>query len=212
LSNPDLTPPYTALAASGGHTHIYSVETPLNFELIGRTVDDAAGESFDKVAKALGGGYPGGAFIEKLAQQGDPFSVKFPIPMKNSDNFSFSGLKTAVLSVISKKSFKSEDIAASFQWTVGEILAEKLAALAKRANHKKAAATGGVIANSVVRQRISAYLEAEGIEVYFPDKKLCGDNAAMIAYAAYRMTEGKELSEYMRLDFKAGDTMHEIVV
>jgi N6-L-threonylcarbamoyladenine synthase len=212
LSNPNLTPPYTALAVSGGHTHIYKVEEPLRFELIGRTVDDAAGETFDKVAKSMGGGYPGGAFIEDMASRGDALSIKLPAPMKNSLNFSFSGLKTAVLNLIAKNAFKLEDIAASFQLTAAEILAEKTIMAAKLCGHKKVVAAGGVAANSVVRERIAVRAEEEGLEAYFPSKNLCGDNAAMIAYAAYRITIGKDLSAYRRLDFKAGDTMHEIPV
>jgi N6-L-threonylcarbamoyladenine synthase len=212
LSNPVLKPPYTALVASGGHTHIYKVAEPLKFTLLGRTVDDAVGETFDKVAKALGGGYPGGAFIEETAMSGDPFAVKFPTPMKNSDNFSFSGLKTAALNIISKKTYKTEDIAASFQYAAAETLAEKAVRAAVKVGDKIVVITGGVAVNAAVRKSVIKHGEQAGITPYFPDKTLCGDNAAMIAYAAYRITDGKDLSQYKRLDFKAGDTLHEIPV
>jgi N6-L-threonylcarbamoyladenine synthase len=212
LSDSNLKPPYTALVASGGHTHIYAVEEPLKFKLLGRTVDDAAGESFDKVAKALGGSYPGGPFIERLAIGGDPLAIKFPIAMRNSDCFSFSGLKTAVINRAKSGSFKAEDIAASFQLTVAETLAEKVVNLAKRSGHNRLVAAGGVAANAAVRRIISAQADAAGITAYFPKKELCGDNASMIAYAAYRITRGKDISSYKRLDFKAGDTLHEIEI
>jgi N6-L-threonylcarbamoyladenine synthase len=183
----------------------------LKFILLGRTVDDAAGESFDKVAKMLGGGYPGGPFVEKLADEGNPRAIRFPIPMKDSVNFSFSGLKTSVLNQVSKDVFPKEDIAASFQFTVAATLAEKGVAAAKKSGHNLLVTAGGVAMNGVVRQVVSEHAYAAGIKPYFPDKALCNDNAAMIAYAAYRMASN-DLSGYRRLDFKAGDTMHEISV
>jgi N6-L-threonylcarbamoyladenine synthase len=212
LTNLALKPPYTALVASGGHTHIYKVSEPLKFELMGRTVDDAAGETFDKAAKALGGSYPGGPFIESAAAGGDYQKVRLPIAMRNSPNFSFSGLKTAVLNEVSKNIFGIEDIAASLQYTIAETLSEKVLRTAKENGDSRVVMAGGVAANSAVRWRLSALAAEAGITVYYPEIKLCGDNAAMIAYAAYRLIGSKDLSLYKRLDFKAGDTMHEIPV
>ncbi len=210
ISNPSLRPPYLALVISGGHTHIYTVTEPLSFSLHSRTIDDAAGEAFDKVAKMLGGVYPGGPFIETLASGGDPFAVKFPVAIKDSDNFSFSGLKTAVLNSISRADASKADIAASFQHTVAQTLTEKTFRIADRLGFKNIVVTGGVACNSVIRRIFSE--SAGNRNVFFPEKKLCNDNALMIAYAAWRLSAGKDLSQYKRLDFPAGDTMHEINV
>ncbi|MDR2869831.1 MAG: tRNA (adenosine(37)-N6)-threonylcarbamoyltransferase complex transferase subunit TsaD [Deferribacteraceae bacterium] len=216
LSNPELKPPYTALVVSGGHTHIYDVteengQQP-SFRLIGRTIDDAAGEAFDKVAKMLGGQYPGGPFIEKLAMDGDSQSIKFPIALRGEQNLSFSGLKTAVLTKIEQHTHEAKDIAASFQYTVAKTVQEKAFAAAKAAGRNKIVVTGGVSCNGALRRHFAQAVEAEGLQVYFPEIQLCNDNAAMIAYAAYRMTQNTDIAEYKDLSFAAGDTRHEIDV
>ncbi|MDR2884654.1 MAG: tRNA (adenosine(37)-N6)-threonylcarbamoyltransferase complex transferase subunit TsaD [Deferribacteraceae bacterium] len=212
LDNPSLKPPYIAMVASGGHTHIYDVNNPLSFTLWGRTIDDAAGEAFDKVAKMIGGKYPGGPFIERLALEGNPLAIKFPIALRDTDNFCFSGLKTAVLTAVNKKEFSNADIAASFQHTVAVTLTNKLIRAAKTLNRDKIVLAGGVACNGYIRKYLSERALEEGITVHLPSIALCNDNALMIAYAAYRITQGQQLDKYSDLGFAAGDTRHNIDV
>ncbi|GAB4166902.1 MAG: tRNA (adenosine(37)-N6)-threonylcarbamoyltransferase complex transferase subunit TsaD [Geothermobacteraceae bacterium] len=182
--------PYVALAVSGGHTHLYRVDGIGRYRLLGQTLDDAAGEAFDKVAKLLGLGYPGGAIIDRLAGQGDPEAVRFPRPMLKRDNlnFSFSGIKTAVMNhVKSLGDVVSEhhaDIAASFQAAVVEVLTRKTVAAAEEEGVDCIVVAGGVACNSGLRRVFATLAEARGIRVVFPSPALCADNAAMLGVAA----------------------------
>jgi N6-L-threonylcarbamoyladenine synthase len=183
--------PFVALLASGGHTGIYYVTSHTTIELMGQTRDDAAGEAFDKVAKILGLGYPGGEVIDRLSKEGDPDKIAFTRPYlrKSGFDFSFSGIKTAVSLYVHKHQsnhrIRIPDIAAGFQEAVVEVLAFKLinAALKKECGH--VAVVGGVAANSGLRHKVRRDAEQQGLEVYIPSVKLCGDNAAMIAAAGY---------------------------
>jgi N6-L-threonylcarbamoyladenine synthase len=183
----DIKPPYLGLIISGGHTHIYNIDEKYNFTLFSKTIDDAVGEAFDKVAKMLGFAYPGGPFIEKEALKGDENSISFPIPMKNKDDFSFSGLKTAVLNVINKNGYSKADISASFQKTAVDSLILKTFRAAKKNKQKQIVIAGGVACNSYLRNRFLSAANKENIRVYFPSPKLCTDNADMIAYTAYKL-------------------------
>ena len=185
MENEDLFPPYAGLIISGGHTHLYYVDEAYNFELLSKTIDDAVGESFDKVAKMLGFTYPGGPFIEKEALKGNENKVSYPIPMPRSDNFSFSGLKTAVLNSI--KQYNKSDVAASFQKTAVDALILKVLRVLKKKNIKNLVIAGGVACNSYLRKRFDYESVKKGINVFFPSSKLCTDNGDMIAFAAYKL-------------------------
>ena len=183
--------PFVALLASGGHTGVYYVTSHTGFELIGQTRDDAAGEAFDKVAKMLGLGYPGGEVIDRLAKEGHSENIKFSRPFidKSTFDFSFSGLKTAVLRYIQKNndSYQKQipDIVAGFQEAVVDVLSYKIirAALEKSCNH--IALVGGVAANSRLRQKVRRDAERDGMNVHIPSIVLCGDNAAMVGAMGY---------------------------
>lgn len=188
--NPPLFP-FVALLASGGHTSIYYVTSHTQFEVVGQTRDDAAGEAFDKVAKMLGLGYPGGGVIDRLATQGDPEKIVFPRPFldKSTFDFSFSGLKTAVRRYIEKNmdvyQEQIPDIAAGFQESVVDVLSFKVvhAALMKGCEH--IAIVGGVAANNRLRERVRHEADLNGLTVHVPSIDLCSDNAAMIAATGY---------------------------
>ena len=179
--------PFVALLASGGHTSIYHVKTHIDNELMGQTRDDAAGEAFDKVAKILDLGYPGGKVIDELSRQGDSGKIKFPRPyiQKSSFDFSFSGLKTAVNRYVMTHAddFKDQiaDIVAGFQEAVVEVLAFKIVQAAHEKNCHHIALVGGVAANSRLRAKVKQDAEKNGLKVHIPSIHLCGDNAAMIA-------------------------------
>ena len=183
--------PFVALLASGGHTSIYHVTSHTGCELIGQTRDDAAGEAFDKVAKMLGLGYPGGGVIDRLAREGVPGNIVFPRPFldKSTFDFSFSGLKTAVRRYIQKQmdTYQQEipDIVAEFQEAVVDVLSYKVvhAAVVKECEH--IALVGGVAANNRLRERVRQEAGLKGLTVHIPSIELCGDNAAMIAAAGY---------------------------
>jgi len=183
--------PFVALLVSGGHTGIYYVTSHTAIELMGQTRDDAAGEAFDKVAKLLGLGYPGGGVIDRLSKEGNPDKITFTRPYLNKSDFdfSFSGIKTAVSLYVGKhrSDYKTRmaDIAAGFQAAVVEVLAYKLinAALRKGCDH--IAVVGGVAANSGLRHKVRSAAEERGLKVHVPSVELCGDNAAMIAAAGY---------------------------
>lgn len=183
---------HLALLVSGGHTMLIEVIEFGNYRILGRTKDDAAGEAFDKVAKLLGLGYPGGAQIDKLARQGNPKFIHFPRALKGQDNFqfSYSGLKTAVALQIKKMS-PSEldehraDLAASFQEAAVEVLADKTVLAAADCGVRHVALAGGVAANSRLREVLSDHLRRSGRELIYPAIELCTDNAAMIATAGY---------------------------
>ncbi|NLJ78618.1 MAG: tRNA (adenosine(37)-N6)-threonylcarbamoyltransferase complex transferase subunit TsaD [Tissierellia bacterium] len=188
----DLEPPFTSLIVSGGHSYLTYVKGYVQYELFGRTRDDAAGEAFDKVARALGLSYPGGPLIDKLSKKGNPNAIDFPRVYleRDSYDFSFSGLKTAVLNYLNQMQQKGkdivvEDVAASFQQAVVEVLVEKTIRLAKETRSEKIALAGGVAANSGLRAMMKARGREEGIEILHPSNILCTDNAAMIGSAAY---------------------------
>ena len=192
--------PFVVLLASGGHTNIYYATTFTEFEQMGQTRDDAAGEAFDKVAKMLELGYPGGGVIDKLAKQGDPNAVSFPRPFldKSGFDFSFSGIKTSVNRYLQKNkdTYKNHipDIAAGFQEAVVEVLSYKILNAAKIRNCKPIALVGGVAANSRLREKVIQEAEAQGISVHIPSIDLCGDNAAMIASVGYHYLKRNERS------------------
>ncbi len=192
ISHKDLKPPYLCLVVSGGHSHIVEVVDYNTFHVIGRTRDDAAGECFDKAARVLGFPYPGGKHIDNAAKEGDSSAYNFPHPkVAGSEyDFSFSGLKTAVINLVHNASQKGEkinvnNVAASFQRTVSEILRDKLMLAAKNTGYKTIAVAGGVSANSGVRQAITEACEKNGYRLYLPELKYCGDNGAMIACQGY---------------------------
>ena len=193
---PDPPPfPFVALLVSGGHTAIYHVTSPIGVELMGQTRDDAAGEAYDKVAKMLGLGYPGGSIIDRLAQKGDPKKIKFPRSYldKASFDFSFSGIKTAVNRHIQQHPDLSRqevsDIVASFQEAVVDVLCYKTIHAAQRKNCEHIALVGGVAANQRLRQKLCKDAQSAGLSVHIPSIEFCGDNAAMIAAVGYHYQE-----------------------
>ncbi len=205
LSYKELQPPYTALIVSGGHTHIFDVDEALNFTLLGRTIDDAAGEVFDKTSKVMGGPYPGGLFIQNMAEKGDRYKIKFPTAFKGELKFSFSGLKTAVMNTVLKGEYSLEDISASFQYTVAKTLFDKTLQAARLMKREKIVVGGGVAANSEIRRVF--YENSDSINVYFPELERCTDNGEMIAYAATRFYKFRKFLNYKG---SAYDTKHSI--
>lgn len=192
LSNPHLKPPFLCLVASGGHSHIIEVLTYTDFKVIGRTRDDAAGEAFDKAARAMGFPYPGGKEIDQASQKGDPRVYKLPHPQVDGCpfDFSFSGLKTAVINLLHNAEQKNEkidtnDLSAAFQQTVCDILSSKLMAAAKEFGYQTIAVAGGVAANSGLRKRLEQDCQNNGYTFCMPALSLCGDNAAMVGCQAY---------------------------
>lgn len=188
LSTPAPVFPFIALLVSGGHTQLMRVDAVGHYRLLGETVDDAAGEAFDKTAKLLGLGYPGGAALSRLARQGRPGQFKLPRPMLNSGdlNFSFSGLKTAVLTVINKQEITDQiraDIALAFQEAVVDVLTEKSLAALAQTGLKQLVVAGGVGANEQLRRNLSGKAAAKGATVFYPELEFCTDNGAMIAFA-----------------------------
>lgn len=191
ISFKDLEPPFIGLIISGGHTYLIEVKDYVDFTLHGRTVDDAVGEAFDKVARSLGLSYPGGPVVDALAKKGKE-SIEFPRVMIKEDNynFSFSGLKTAVLNYLNSTRLRGEeivveDVCKSFQEAVVDVLLEKSFRLAKEKNMDKIVLCGGVSANSRIREVFEERGSKENIKIFYPELKLCTDNAAMIASAAY---------------------------
>lgn len=188
----DLEPPFLCLIVSGGHTHLVVVNDYGQYEIIGRTRDDAAGEAFDKVARAIGLGYPGGPKIDKLSLEGDPHSIQFPRGHIQDApyDFSFSGVKSAVLNYINTCEMKKEEVnranvAASFQESVVDVLATKTIAAAKDLGITKIALAGGVASNNGLRTRMKEVCEKNNFSLYYPSPIFCTDNAAMIAVAGY---------------------------
>lgn len=180
----DLKPPFICLIISGGHTHLVNIKSYTEFEILGRTKDDAVGEAFDKVARVVGLGYPGGPKVDKLAKKGEP-NIVLPKTHIDNLNFSFSGIKTAILNLYHKNpNINKADLCASFEKNVAEVLVKNSLESLRQTNLKKIALAGGVSANSYIRAEFSK-LEDMGIEVYYPELKLCTDNAAMIASAGY---------------------------
>lgn len=191
IAHPELEPPFLCLVVSGGHTHLVHVKSYTEYEIIGRTRDDAAGEAYDKVARAIGLSYPGGPKIDKLAKEGNKEAIKFPRALQDeSYDFSFSGLKSAVLNYVNGAKMKGEtinpaDVAASFQASVTDVLVGKTIALAKEKGIDKIALAGGVAANKGLREAMQAACLKEKRQLYYPDLILCTDNGAMIGCAAY---------------------------
>ena len=187
LEDASLEPPVVTLVASGGHTLLIAMDDHGTYRLLGQTVDDAAGEAFDKVARFLGLGYPGGPVIDRLARQGDPTAIPFPRPMlDDGDDFSFSGLKTAVVQWVRKHpDAAAADVAASFQAAVVDVLVTKLFRAADRAGVDTVVIGGGVAANSAVRAAARDAAGASGRRVVVPSRALCTDNAAMVAACAW---------------------------
>ena len=180
----ELEPPFICLVISGGHTHLVHIKSYKEFEILGRTKDDAVGEAFDKVARVVGLGYPGGPKVDKLAKEGEP-NIVLPKTHTDNLNFSFSGIKTAVLNLHHKNpDINKADLCASFEKNVAEVLVKNSLEALKQTGLQKIALAGGVSANSYIRNEFSK-LESQGIKVYYPELKLCTDNAAMIASAGY---------------------------
>ncbi len=192
IEHPDLEPPFLCLIVSGGHTHLVIVKEYGEYEIIGRTHDDAAGEAYDKVARAIGLGYPGGPKIDKLAKEGNPTAIPFPRAHVEGCpyDFSFSGLKSAVLNYLHHAEQLGEevnraDVAASFQAAVVDVLVDKTLQAAKEYGIDKVALAGGVASNSALRAGMEAACKKAGKSLYFPSPVFCTDNAAMIGAAAY---------------------------
>jgi len=192
IEHEDLEPPFLCLVASGGHSHLVLVKDYGVYEIIGRTRDDAAGEAFDKVARAIGLGYPGGPKVDKLAREGNPHAITFPRAKiaDAPDDFSFSGLKSAVLNYLNQAQMKGEevnkaDVAASFQQSVIDVLTDHTIQAANRLGIDKVAIAGGVASNSSLRRQMKEVCEKYGKTFYYPSPIYCTDNAAMIGAAAY---------------------------
>ncbi len=198
ISSSELEPPFLCLVVSGGHTQIVSVEDYYTYKIIGQTQDDAVGEAFDKVSRVLGLGYPGGPYIQQAAKTGDSFAIKFPhAKLKTGEyDFSFSGLKTAVLNYINNtKKINVNDVAASFQYTAISELVTKTLAAAKKYGYKKIAIAGGVAANELLRTMLSNECKKQGIDLFVPEFVYCTDNASMVACAAYYKLKKGEFDE-----------------
>lgn len=191
IEDKNLKPPFITLIVSGGHTHLVEVKDYGKYEILGKTKDDASGEAFDKIARAMNLGYPGGPIIDKLAKQGNKKAIDFPRAcMDEGYDFSFSGLKSAVLNYLNAKKMKNEDIivedvAASFQEAVVEVLATKAIKATKEKGYNTVALAGGVAANSALRDKLTLMAKKQNIEVKYPSLILCTDNAAMIGCAGY---------------------------
>lgn len=192
IEHKELEPAFLCLIVSGGHTHLVLVKEYGEYEIIGRTRDDAAGEAFDKVARAIGLGYPGGPKIDKLAKEGNPKAIRFPrAHVENAPHdFSFSGVKSAVLNYMNGCQMKGievnrADIAASFQDAVVDVLVQRTIEAAKEYDMKKITLAGGVASNQGLRERMQEACDKEGLELYHPSPIFCTDNAAMIAAAGY---------------------------
>ena len=192
IEHPELEPPFICLIVSGGHTHLVIVKDYGEFEILGRTRDDAAGEAFDKVARSIGLGYPGGPKIDKVAKEGNPNAIIFPKAKVDGApfDFSFSGIKSSVLNYLNHAKMRGEtvnsaDLAASFQHAVVEVLVEHAISAVKQYGFHKLAMAGGVASNSALRAAMSQACEKENILLYYPSPIYCTDNAAMIGAAGY---------------------------
>jgi N6-L-threonylcarbamoyladenine synthase len=209
--------PYVALAASGGHSSIYLVESPTAYQLLGQTRDDAAGEAFDKVAKLLGLGYPGGPIISEKAAKGDPESIRFPRAWLETDSldFSFSGLKTSVVNYVHQANQKGNtintaDICASFQEAIADVLVAKTIMAAHKSGVRQIVLAGGVAANKRLRQLMSSRGEEEQFEVFLPPIEFCTDNAAMIALAGYYRLKNISPTDSLDMDVYSRSPLHKV--
>ena len=192
ITHPELEPPFLALVVSGGHSHIINVKSYTEFDIIGKTRDDAAGEGLDKAARAMGIPYPGGANLDKIAKDGNASAYKFPHPRVEGAplDFSFSGLKTSVVNIIHNAKQKGEDInipdlGASYMSAVVNCLTENILKAAQLTGQKKIVVAGGVSANSVLRRELAMMCDKNKLELYMPELFLCGDNAAMVGSQAF---------------------------
>lgn len=192
IENKELEPPFLCLIVSGGHTHLVKVNGYGRYEILGRTVDDAAGEAFDKVARAIGLGYPGGPKIEQVSKEGNPAAIHFPRAHVTGEsyNFSFSGMKSAVLNYLNSCQMKGveiiqADVAASFQQAVIDVLTGNVRRALQETGIKKFAIAGGVASNGTLRKAVEEVCDSYGAEFYRPSPVFCTDNAAMIGAAAY---------------------------
>ncbi len=196
LHFPDLEPPLLAFVVSGGHTLLVHMPAHRRYRVLGETLDDAAGEAYDKVARFLGLGYPGGPVIDRLAREGDPQAIPFPRALMRDGtyNFSLSGLKTAVINYVKRTRAEGvearvEDVAASFQAAVVEVQVYKIVRAVEETGVRRVVLAGGVAANSYLRARLGEALEEKGARLFYPPLSLCLDNAAMVAYLGWRMLE-----------------------
>lgn len=192
LSNPQLQPPFLCLVVSGGHSHIVQVEDYTQLKILGRTRDDAAGEAFDKAARAMGIPYPGGVEMDRIAEEGDDSAYALPHPRVDGAplDFSFSGLKTAVLNLLNNAKQKGQpvsvpDLCASYRKAVVSCLTDHFFQAAQETGAKTLAAAGGVSANRLLRRELERMAKERGLPLYLPERSLCGDNAAMIASQGY---------------------------
>ncbi len=217
IENKELEPPFMCLIVSGGHTHLVNVKDYGEYEILGRTMDDAAGEAFDKVARAIGLGYPGGPKIDKASKEGNPEAVMFPRSRIEGDeyDFSFSGLKSAVLNYLNScdmkgEEYKREDIAASFQAAVVDVLLDNSMRAVEKYGVKTFALAGGVASNTALRKAFEDACRDRGIKLYRPSPVLCTDNGAMIASAAYyAFSRGKvsSLDLNAKANLRLGETV-----
>ena len=185
ITHPELKPPFLALIISGGHTHLVHIKGYNEFEILGKTRDDAVGEAFDKVARVMGLGYPGGPKVDKLAKEGKP-NIRLPKTHFDNLDFSFSGLKTAVINLHHKDpDINKADLAASFEDVVSDVLVENTIKASRQTGIKKIVLAGGVSANIFIREKFEQMQAKENVQVYYPERILCTDNAAMIASAGY---------------------------
>lgn len=211
ISAPELKSPFICLVASGGHTQYIHVTSEYGYEILGGTCDDAAGEALDKIARALGLGYPGGPLLEQLAKEGNPkaYSFRSAFNMKDSPDMSFSGIKTAAVNLMHNarqtgRELPAADIAASFQAEIVHTLVSKLVLMAKKTGIDRIAIAGGVTANGLLRSELERAAKMNRLELYCPEKKYCTDNGAMIACAGYRMLAAGRASA-LDLDADAND-------
>ncbi len=192
IENEELKPPFMCMVASGGHSHLVYVKDYTQFEIVGRTRDDAAGEAFDKVARAIGLGYPGGPKVDRLAKEGNPDAIDFPRAFMEDApyDFSFSGLKSAVLNYLNncemkKLEYNKADVAASFQQAVIDVITDNSVRAAKAYGCKQLALAGGVASNTSLREKMRSVCKANDVDFYHPSPIFCTDNAAMIGVAGY---------------------------
>ncbi len=213
FEHPDLELPHISLTVSGGHTLIMYVTAPTQYKILGHTVDDAVGEAYDKVAKFLGLGFPGGPVIDRMAKEGNPDAIEFPSPLLHSKNlnFSFSGLKTAVIRYVTDRrnaghDVNAADVAASFQRAAIKVLVKKVLEASKDKQVSRITLSGGVAANSALRETLIREAQQEGFQVYYPSLVLCTDNGAMIAGVGYHLYQegvrsGFNLGAYASIPF-----------